>query len=268
MSGAASRLEFSLGWDVGGWNCDKNPKSRDAVVILDAAGDLVGRPWRGNLRTVINEAATSRDWLRALFALCGADLPAATIDAVLAIDTPLGFSEAFARLATRQGYEEPIGSSATNPYLFRKTEQILFESGLAPLSSIKDMIGSQTTKGMHVLAKFAPTVAGCGVWTDASTLTAIEAYPSACKRSPTMQAQWERVATSAADDPATRGRPKAFTHEDEHDALMCAVVAHAFRTDPDALAQPPGSIPESEGWIWVPADVLTPNLSGRAPRFQ
>ena len=27
MSGATSRLEFFLGWDVGGWNCDKNPSA-------------------------------------------------------------------------------------------------------------------------------------------------------------------------------------------------------------------------------------------------
>ena len=26
---------FSIGWDVGGWNCDKNQRSRDAIVILN-----------------------------------------------------------------------------------------------------------------------------------------------------------------------------------------------------------------------------------------
>ena len=190
MSGAASRLEFFLGWDVGGWNCDKNPKSRDAIVILNAARNLAGRPWRGNLRAVINEATTTRDWLRALFALCAAEWPGATVGAVLAIDAPLSFSEAFTRLANRQAFEEPIGSSASNPYVFRETERILFERGIAPLSSAKDMIGSQTTKAMHVLAKFAPRIARSGVWTDEeATLTAIEAYPSACKRSRTMRAR-------------------------------------------------------------------------------
>jgi hypothetical protein len=45
------------------------------------------------------------------------------------------------------------------------------------------MIGSQATKGMHVLACFARKMAECGVWSDGSNLTTMEAYPSACKRS-------------------------------------------------------------------------------------
>ena len=45
---------FYIGWDVGGWNCEKNGKSRDAIVILDAALQIVGKPWRGNLRTTLN----------------------------------------------------------------------------------------------------------------------------------------------------------------------------------------------------------------------
>jgi len=33
-----------------------------------------------------------------------------------------------------------------------------------------------------------PKVVECGVWSDGRTLTAIEAYPSACKKSETIQA--------------------------------------------------------------------------------
>lgn len=47
-----------IGWDVGGWNCDKNPSSRDALVVLDAH-------------------------------------PYDRAPVVPAIDTPLGFSTAF-----------------------------------------------------------------------------------------------------------------------------------------------------------------------------
>ena len=53
---------------------------------------------------------------------------------------------------------------------------------------IKDMIGSQATKGMHVLGRFAPIREACGVWTDGRMLRAIEAYPSACKRSACIEA--------------------------------------------------------------------------------
>jgi hypothetical protein len=44
---------FYIGWDVGGWNCDHNQKSRDAIVILSHDLSIVGRPWRGNLRALL-----------------------------------------------------------------------------------------------------------------------------------------------------------------------------------------------------------------------
>ncbi len=57
---------------------------------------------------------------------------------------------------------------------------------MKPLSAIEDMIGSQTTKGMHVFAKFALKIERLGVWTDAAGFTVIEAYPSGCKGSATV----------------------------------------------------------------------------------
>ena len=263
MSAVGSPDQFFIGWDVGGWNCDKNPASRDAIVILDADRNPVGDPWRGNLRTTINEADTSRRWLQALFAHCQADWPAGNMQVVLAIDTPLGFSEAFTRLVARLECEEPIEQSAANPYLFRRTERILFEHGLKPLSPIKDMIGSQATKGIHVLAKFAPTVAQCGVWTDEATLTAIEAYPSACKGSSLFQELLGRYLDAEPLDPAGTLRSEPFDHEDKRDALICALVAHTFSFHTDALAHPSDWIPKTEGWIWVPMDVLRPIGRGR-----
>jgi hypothetical protein len=35
MNRPGSANGFCIGWDVGGWNCDHNPNSRDAIVILD-----------------------------------------------------------------------------------------------------------------------------------------------------------------------------------------------------------------------------------------
>lgn len=163
MSGKAQTSSFFIGWDVGGWNCDKNGKSRDALVILDAELKLAGKPWRGNLRSAINGATNAAEFVSALFALCGTQPDTATPQVMLAIDTPLGFSEAFVRLVTGLECTEPVGSSQTNSYLFRQTEHYLFQQGLKPLSAIKDMIGSQATKGMHVLAKFAPRATSCGV---------------------------------------------------------------------------------------------------------
>lgn len=112
-------LSFYIGWDVGGWNCDKNSKSRDAIVILDAALQMIGKPWRGNLRNTLNAATGSDAFIGALFALCGASSglalgteaaqPAAP-HITLAIDTPLGFPHALVALATglQRGAYRPI----------------------------------------------------------------------------------------------------------------------------------------------------------------
>lgn len=54
-------------------------------------------------------------------------------------------------------------------------------STVKPLSSIKDMIGSQATKGMHTLARFCDINDTCGVWKYGDLITTIEAYPSAYK---------------------------------------------------------------------------------------
>lgn len=242
MSGTAQASAFYVGWDVGGWNCDRNANSRDAIVILDSGLAVVGKPWRGNLRTNINEAVTADEWIGALFALCDAHRPDGGAQVTLAIDTPLGFSEAFVRLVTGLEYTEPVGSSETNPYLFRQTEHTLFQRGLKPLSAIKDMIGSQATKGMHVLAKFAPRSAGCGAWTDGTALTAIEAYPSGCKKSATI----ERL----------RSRYAPLGHDDNEDALTCALIGYLYAEQREALADPPETVPASEGWIWVPRDAV------------
>ena len=95
---------YYMGWYVGGWNCDKNGKSRDALAILDADLKLIGNPWRGNLRKVINAAADGGDWINRLFGLCRA-VPPSRSRITLAIDTPLGFSDAFIRLVTRKDHE-------------------------------------------------------------------------------------------------------------------------------------------------------------------
>lgn len=242
MSGKAQTSSHYIGWDVGGWNCDKNGKSRDALVILDAELKLAGKPWRGNLRSAINGATNAAEFVSALFALCGTQTDTATPQVMLAIDTPLGFSEAFVRLITGRQDAGEIGRSDTNPYLFRQTEHYLFQQGLRPLSAIKDMIGSQATKGMHVLAKFAPRATSCGVWTDGAALTTIEAYPSSCKESATIQ--------------GLRSRYAPLGHDDEEDALTCALIGYLHAAQREALASPLDTVPAGEGWIWVPMDAF------------
>lgn len=242
MNGCAPIPSFFIGWDVGGWNCDRNPRSRDALVILDSERAFVGKPWRGNLRTHINETSTTGDWIWKLFNLCAAVPPGRSVQITMAIDTPLGFSEEFVRLVVDLNYAEPVGSSDTNSYLFRRTERHLFEQGLSPLSAIKDMIGSQSTKGMHVLAKFAPYYESCGVWTDGKGFSAIETYPAACNNSQMMKDMLKDQ--------------KPLNADDLEDAWICALVAYVFVKDRSALEPPGDNVPPREGWIWMPRDVF------------
>lgn len=113
---------------------------------------------------------------------------------------------------------------------------------LARQELFKDMIGSQATKEMHVLARFVPKIVECGVWSDGRNLTAIEAYLSACKRSETIQ--------------DLRRPYSALSHADCEDALTCALVASLFAEKPSALMPPEADVSPSEGWIWVPRDAF------------
>ncbi|MBP6864849.1 MAG: hypothetical protein KBC32_06195 [Candidatus Didemnitutus sp.] len=241
MKAATATPSFFVGWDVGGWNCDKNAKSRDAIVVLDFALNMVGQPWRGNLRECISTARTTRDWLKALFTKCKAELPEGDVKITMAIDTPLGFSSEFVSLITRQVCVEPDATSGRNRYLFRQTERDLFERGLKPLSAIKDMIGSQATKGMHALAKFAPQIKSCGVWTDGQGFCAIESYPAVAGKSPLIKRLLRHH--------------KSLHHRDQDDARVCAVVAQLFSQKREALAAPTDDVPRNEGWIWIPQDI-------------
>jgi len=242
MSGEKRSRPYYIGWDVGGWNCDKNPRSRDAIAILDSSLSLIGQPWRGNLRERINEAETPGEWIKILFTLCGSKLPDNPHRVTLAIDTPLGFSSAFVRLVTELGHAGQIDSSKSNPYLFRYTERFLFKNGLTPLSAVKDMIGSQATKGMHVLAKLSSNILRCGVWGNGGELTIIESYPAGCK-----------------DSASIRKMKHAYIsikHIDIEDALTCGLIAYLFDQRPDELIKPDDAVPLSEGWIWLPKDAM------------
>lgn len=241
-----------IGWDVGAWNCDKNANSRDALAVLNGQRKLMGRPWRGSLRQVINQSKDTDDFLFRLLSLCGLESSdCASVPVVLAIDTPLGFSQAFIDLLVNGYTANSIDRSSENPYLFRRTERLLFERGLSPLSALKDMIGSQATKGMHVLARFSPRIEACGVWTDGGRLRAIEAYPGACKRSSIMAKLHQEY---GIDEQAQGTASESFQHGDQVDALTCALIGWLFHFQPDTLLQPEPNTPIKEGWIFAPTD--------------
>lgn len=230
--------QYSVGWDVGGWNCDKNPNSRDAIVILDSDASIVGTPWRGNLRQSILLAASAVEWVAALFELCGVSSPEKSCRVTLAIDAALAFPEAFLELVTKGVAAGPSHVSSQNGYLFRYTERRLAAEGFPPLSPIKDMIGSQATKAMHVAAKFTRPTGVTGVWSDGAGLTLFETYPTVCRRAPLVC--------------ELTSRHEAIEKEDIRDAFVCATVAHLYANTPATMEHPTPEAPRAEGWIWRP----------------
>lgn len=238
-------MHYYVGWDVGGWNCDGNPKSRDALAVLrkgQSSLAICGQVFRGNIREQINQ---HNDLASLINHRCKTEI-AADDPITLAIDTPLGLPSALAALV--QGGELPATvpeDYSMNPYLYRQTEQWLFEKGFSPLSAIKDMIGSQATKGMHLIRRFGLKVSkeSCGVWRH-KVVTALETYPTPCKGS--------RKATTLFS--ALNGG--ALNHDDKIDAVYCALVAYLYAEEPQELVGPQECPPVPEGWIWIPADVV------------
>lgn len=226
---------YYIGWDVGAWHCDNNTDSRDAIIILNDKAEIIGNPWRGNLKKLIYDSITSSDFVSKLFNCCEIlNIYSDKIEIILAIDAPLGFSDKLSELIAGKYFEKEITDYNANPYLFRATEKFLFEIGMSPLSSINHMIGSQTTKAMHVVAKFTPKIKSCGVWQDENgLLTVIETYPAACRKFDNM--------------PVVDSKK-----EDIRDAHICATIAKMFDKENEKLEQPPIETSKSEGWIWIP----------------
>ena len=245
MKVKGERSKLFLGWDVGGWNCDRNPNSRDALVALDQGGQRIGQPWRGNLRQTINAFSTAPEFIAAILRLCKLSLPVDSAQVTIAIDAPLGFPAAFTEMISGGPPLSEIGASSDNPYLYRFTERRLVAEGLTSLSAVKDMIGSQSTKAMHTVARYTNLV-GPGVWSDGSCLTMIETYPALCrKRAPGSFSALAQATTSKDSDIL--------------DAEVCAQIAHAFEKRPGWLEPPHRDAPLAEGWIWAPLRSLALN---------
>ena len=145
-----------------------------------------------------------------------------------------------------------VSDFSANPYLFRHTERWLSKRGHRPLSAVQDQIGSQATKAMYFLRRSGLRPSLPGVWARDGDLTAIETYPTPCRDS-------ERVRT------ALGALNFEGVHRDIKDAAVCAVIASMFAAHRDELAGPNPELPEGEGWIWVPTEVLKPVGAARAP---
>lgn len=222
-------------------------------MVLNQQSELVGKPWRGNLRDTIAAAASYTDWLLTVAKLCQFDdntkAAFTTQNVVMAIDTPLGFSNGLLMLLQGEAVATPFTASCDNPYLYRHTERELFAHGFSPLSAVKDMIGSQATKGLHLLRKFGFTPSPSGVWqfNPSSQHHALESYPTVLKTS-ALVAQYIEQLSSQTDF--------ISWHQDIQDAAYCAIAALLYQQQPNTMATPTEDF-TTEGWIYVPKECLT-----------
>lgn len=243
-----------VGWDVGGWHCDKNASSRDALVVTGLRdGEVVveGKPWRGNLRSVLM-ADTGHALVSAMLGLCGVDAEPVT-ESVIAIDTPLGWPSAMMRLAQGGAASFVSAADGENPYTRRATELALIQRGFAPLSTVRDMLGSQSTKGLHFLHAAGLHEASCGVWrrTDdrSRSTTAVETYPAVALQMAPLRTLQNEVLDRTEGGLRNGGKP---LHDDTRDALACALVAYLFANRPEVMERVPEMVPSGEGWIMLP----------------
>lgn len=245
--------DLFLGWDVGAWNCDRNRESRDAVCALEVGASgprVVGQPWRGNFRDLLvaHEGSALIDAL-----LRRLDVATdRTRHLTVAIDTPLGWPRRMIELVTTGAVVEVPPEADKNPYLFRAQDLALFTKGHRPLSMVRDMIGSQSTKGIHFLQRARLLPAGTGVWGRDSTV-AIETYPAAAVR----DVEVARLTSQLLADLIGRENKQRSDawQADIRDAISCALVALLHRSQPERLEAPDEGADATEGWIWLPAAV-------------
>ena len=246
---------FRVGWDVGGWHCDRNRESRDALAILEIERSMpraVGRRWRGNLRELLM-SKTGSELMIGMLALCRVPHAGDVSEVTVGIDTPLGWPRAMLDLVLGRATSSVPADDRVNSYTRRRTEIDLIERGIAtPLSAVRDMIGSQSTKGIHFLRSAGLVERSPGVWRGGNNemaIAAIETYPAAAVATGGIDRLFEAVYPPVDTDAAT---PSAVALDDLDDAFRCAIVAHLFADEPDLLEPPPTKVPDGEGWIMLP----------------
>ena len=237
--------KYYVGWDVGAWHCDKNKNSKDAIVIQEENSNEVFL-FYGNVKNFFSVKSLD-DFFKVIFPDC---IAAGENEYNIAVDAVLGWPEKFIALIT--GKKEEINtkeipvSKIENHFLLRECERELCGLGIQPLSSVQDMLGSQSTKVLFFLHKFD----FCnqeGVWTKDNSKV-YETYPAIIAK---RLNDWPKV-TQFYHQVSRNGvvvsqvyKPQG-EHQDFKDALLAlAAIKNGFQV-------PERPINKIEGWIWLP----------------
>ena len=150
----ADRVAYFLGWDVGPWKC--SGKSKDALQLLEFdGGQLLDRgSYHGNLLLKFGGNLQIANLLNAVGA------GPLSVPLVLGIDAVFGWPTSFVSL-TKLHAEftvDPNAANIHNRYLYRHTEEFVFEklrfpSSNPPLTAVGDKIGPAATKAQYFLSR-------------------------------------------------------------------------------------------------------------------
>lgn len=254
MSCPVLKNNLLIGWDVGGWNCDSNPNSRDALCAIEEkerTPAVVGNWWRGNLRaTLVKHKGI--DLISSMLELVNVDFKEYS-HVTFAIDTPLAWPNAMIELVTNGTTQMVPGNPDNNPYLFRAQERALFSTGCRPLSTVRDMIGSQSTKGIYFLNQAGLKNKSVGVWeNEESSISVIETYPAVAVRNAKIKNLTMHLFAGLKQKSSKKGWAAACK-TDVSDAITCALVGRYHRVYRGQLNLPPMGTQCDEGWIWLPS---------------
>jgi hypothetical protein len=240
----------------------QEPPSRDALCapeVRDGEPAIVGSPWRGNLRDAFG-AHEGRALIDELLRRTG--LPMGTARKItIAIDTPLAWPRRMIELVAAGHLVDVPAEADRNPLVFRRQELALFGRGCRPLSTVRDMIGSQSTKGIYFLRRAGLRPGSTGVWADdGHSVVAIETYPAADVRDVEVGGRTDQLFVGVLG--AERTRRSEPWQGDVRDAITCALVGWQYRTDVSRLDGPASTADAAEGWIWLPVGVTAAAKGG------
>jgi hypothetical protein len=245
MTGPASSPNvLAIGWDVGGWEGDRQGLAAFRFVdgrptLIAARADCL--PKKGSL--TLSEFVA--------WAIGEPSKQHATERLILAIDAPFGFPRSLRNLLNGTPVSEWMREGQiSNPYAFRWTDRVIHSRFKTPLSASFDKLGNNATVAMHHLAiwrrESGLRVLPFDTAEDTASI-AIEVYPAIVRAGAGgARPQWyHQLAPDWAD-----------ASGDAADAVVCAALALAWafagQWGLPHLEAPPADC-RDDGWIFYPS---------------
>lgn len=268
---------YFVGWDVGAWNCEKTKfadGSQDSVVVLKKNCEDIDLQfaWMGNIYE--REETNFNSWCDFLKILISDkknvifhnkelfnDIEKNKCNFVVAIDAILGCPQAaynIWNLREPLDNNKNIGYNKAN-FIYRTTENVIQST---PLSVVKDMLGSQSTKALYLLKTMGMN------WNEKTFQwrkdddIAFETYPAAAASNYATfellkskeiyigkhQGYYDYINKNIIDIKKLKKAKNKYS--DFIDALVCAQVATTENLS--APSEKETAAAQKEGWIWLP----------------